>query len=82
VKQQLSYIPSQITDIDLFNQRLHRRLVRENEYMPSTTRVRGKLALRPCYIGARANPSQVDALIKSVLRIGKELETENLNVIK
>jgi aromatic-L-amino-acid decarboxylase len=69
------YVPSNITtDIDLFNQRLHRHLVRENEYMPSTTRVRGKLALRPCYVGARANISQVDAFLKTVLRIGEKLE--------
>lgn len=72
------YVPSHTTtDIDLFNQRLHRRLVRENKYMPSTTRVRGKLALRPCYIGARANLSQVDALLNAVLRIGQELETKD-----
>ena len=45
--------------------------------MPSTTRVRGQLALRPCYIGARANPDQVDALIDAVVRIGQELETTN-----
>lgn len=76
------YIPTQITDIDQFNQRLHRRLVRENEFMPSTTRVSGKLALRPCYIGARTNQFQVDALLKSVLRIGKDLETGNQTVGK
>ncbi len=76
------YVPSNITDIDLFNQKLHRRLVRENEYMPSSTRVRGKLALRPCYIGARANQSQVNALLEPVLRIGKELEAENEIVIE
>lgn len=73
------YHPAHIDDVDRFNQRLHRRLVRENEYMPSTTRVRGQLALRPCYIGARAHPDQVDALIDSVVRIGNELETENQN---
>lgn len=71
------YVPSHMTDIDQFNQRLHRRLVRENEYMPSTTRVSGKLALRPCYIGARANQLQVDALLNAVLRIGKELEANS-----
>jgi aromatic-L-amino-acid/L-tryptophan decarboxylase len=61
------YVAPHITDLDQFNQRLHRRLVRENEYMPSTTRVNGKLALRPCYVGARAEQSQVDALLKAVL---------------
>ena len=70
------YLPSRIAEIDRFNHRLHRLLVRENEYMPSTTRVGGKLALRPCYIGARAHPSQVDGLLKSVVRIGEELEIE------
>ena len=73
------YRPAHTDDVDRFNQRLHRRLVRENEYMPSTTRVRGQLALRPCYIGARAHPDQVDALIDSVVRIGSELETESQN---
>jgi len=68
------YVAPQISDLDQFNQRLHRRLVRENLYMPSTTRVRGKLALRPCYIGARAEEAQVAGLLESVLRIGKELQ--------
>ena len=76
------YVPSHFFDIDLFNQKLHRRLVRENENMPSTTRVRGKLAIRPCFIGARANQAQVDALLNAVLRIGKELESENQYVTK
>jgi aromatic-L-amino-acid decarboxylase len=67
------YVSPDITDLDQFNQRLHRSLVRENEYMPSTTRVKGKLALRPCFIGARADHSQVDGLIEAVLRIGKRL---------
>lgn len=72
------FLPSHAsTDVDRFNQRLFRRLVRENEYMPSTTRVRGKLAIRPCYIGARANPSQVDAMLSAVLRIGEELEHDD-----
>lgn len=68
------YTSPKIADLDRFNQRLHRRLVRENIYMPSTTRVQGKLALRPCYIGARAEPDQVDGLLEAVLRIGAELE--------
>jgi aromatic-L-amino-acid decarboxylase len=75
------YLPACTDDIDGFTQRLHRRLVRENQYMPSTTRVRGQLALRPCYIGARATMNQVDALIESVVRIGNELETTNPNVV-
>lgn len=67
------YVAPQITDLDRFNQRLHRCLVRENEFMPSTTRVKGSLAIRPCYIGARADQSQVDGLLEAVLRIGQNM---------
>jgi aromatic-L-amino-acid decarboxylase len=67
------YVSPEIPDLDQFNQKLHRRLVRENEFMPSTTRVQGRLALRPCYVGARADHAQVDGLLEAVLRIGQEL---------
>jgi len=67
------YIGENITDLDLFNQKLHRRLVRENQYMPSTTKVNGKLALRPCFIGARHEQVQAEQLIEAVLRIGDQL---------
>lgn len=68
------YVTSNPTDLNRFNQALHRRLVRENRHMPSTTRVNGNLALRPCFIGARTNHTQVTGLLNSVLRIGSELE--------
>ena len=64
------YVAPGIADLHLFNQRLHRRLTRENENMPSTTLVDGKLALRPCFVGARTNQSHADALLEAVLRIG------------
>ena len=70
------YVASDIDDLDKLNQSLHRRLVRENEYMPSTTRINGKLALRPCYIGARHEKQQAEALLEAVLRIGTELVVE------
>lgn len=44
--------------------------------MPSTTLVDGKLALRPCFVGARTNQSHADALLAAVLRIGAEIERE------
>ena len=67
------YVAPQAGDLDRLNQRLYRRLVRENEYLPSTTRVNGHLVLRPCFLGARAERSQVDGLLQSVLRIGAKL---------
>lgn len=65
-----------VEDLDRLNRRLHRRLIRENEYLPSTTRVGGRLALRPCFISARAEPSQVDGLLEAVLRLGETIADE------
>ncbi len=70
------YVSSQPQDLDLLNQRLYRCLVRENEFLSSTTRVNGRLALRPCFIGARAEPRHVEGLIQAVLRIGDALVAE------
>ncbi len=66
------YIADGVSDLDKLNQDLHRKLVRENIYMPSTTRVHGKLALRPCYIGARHELQQAKGLLDAVLRHGAE----------
>lgn len=71
------YVSPGVDDLDGLNQRLYRRLIRENEFMPSTTRVNGRLALRPCFIGARAEPDQVDGLLQSVLRIGAALTAKS-----
>jgi aromatic-L-amino-acid decarboxylase len=60
-------------DLDRLNRQLHRRMVRENRNIPSTTQVNGKLALRPCFIGARATLAQADSLVADVLRIGAEV---------
>jgi len=70
------YVSPGVADLDRLNQRLCRRLIRENEFMPSTTRVDGKVALRPCFIGARTDRSQIDGLVQSVLRIGDALVVE------
>jgi aromatic-L-amino-acid decarboxylase len=67
------YVHPGIDDLDLFNQRLYRRMVRENQYMPSTTRIRGKLALRPCFIGARTEFDHARGLIDAVVRLGDAL---------
>lgn len=70
------YFTTEVDDLDMLNQRLHRQLVRGNEYMPSTTRVGGKLAIRPCYIGAQHHQEQAEGLVNAVLSIGKELVEE------
>ena len=70
------YVCPGVADLDRLNQRLHRRLVRENRNMPSTTRVDGRLALRPCFVGARAHLEHAQSLIDDVLRIGAEVAAE------
>ncbi len=65
-----------MADLDGLNRRLHRRLMRENRHMPSTTVVAGALALRPCFIGARAGVEQAAGLVADVIRIGDELARE------
>jgi aromatic-L-amino-acid/L-tryptophan decarboxylase len=67
------YVAADVVDLDRLNRQLHRRLVRETRNLPSTTQVNGKLALRPCFIGARATLAQADSLVEDVLRIGAEL---------
>jgi aromatic-L-amino-acid/L-tryptophan decarboxylase len=70
------YVAPNVKDLDLLNQRLHRILIRNNQSMPSTTRVNGKLALRPCFIGARSELSHARTLVAEVLRVGNEVAAE------
>ena len=72
------YFSTQVSDLDLFNKKLFRQLIRESEFMPSTTRVKGQLALRPCFLGERTDRPQVDGLLQAVLRIGDALVTRQV----
>ncbi len=67
------YASDQIEDLDRLNQLIFRQLVEENEFLPSTTRVNGQLAIRPCWIGARSEMTHAQGLLESVLRIGEYL---------
>ncbi len=59
--------------LDALNSEIARRLRSEGEYVPSTTVVRGALAIRPCYINPRTTIADVDGLADSVRRIGGHL---------
>ena len=55
---------------DALNQRIAKRLRAETRFVPSTTNVDGRYAIRPCYINPRTTIGDVDGLVDSVVRIG------------
>jgi aromatic-L-amino-acid decarboxylase len=57
-------------DVDALTARLLQRLRRETPYVPSSTVVHGRLALRPCYINPRTTLAEVDGLVDAVIRLG------------
>ena len=62
------------SDIDAFNDRLLARVRRETPFMPTSTRVRGHVAIRPCFINPRTVVADVDGMLEAVLRIGAEMD--------
>jgi aromatic-L-amino-acid decarboxylase len=67
------YVAPEIDDLDSFNAELARRLVRETPYLPSSTLVNGRFAIRPCFINSRTEIEHVDGLAEAVAAIGDEL---------
>ncbi len=67
------YAADGIDDLDVFNDALLRRLQRETPYLPSSTRVGGAYAIRPCFINARTTPELVDGFVATVVALGDEL---------
>jgi aromatic-L-amino-acid decarboxylase len=67
------YVAPDVDDLDALNAALVRRLVRETPYLPSSTVVGGRYAIRPCFINARTELHHVDGFVDTVLRLGDEL---------
>ena len=63
-------------DVDRVNAEILRRLHRDTPFLPSSTRVRGSYALRPCFINPRTTPDLVDAFVDAVVRLGDEVVAE------
>jgi aromatic-L-amino-acid decarboxylase len=59
--------------LDGVNAEIAYRLRAETAYVPSSTRVAGKFAIRPCYINPRTTLTEVDGLARSVREIGDRL---------
>lgn len=67
------YCDANSTDLNNLNRQIHRQLIHRGVNMPSTTSIDGKLVIRPCFIGARAEWQQADALVDEVIAIGQAL---------
>lgn len=67
------YAVAGVADLDDLNQRLLRRLWRETPWLPTSTVVGGRYALRPCFINPRTEPRHVDEFVATVVRLGDEL---------
>jgi aromatic-L-amino-acid decarboxylase len=59
--------------LNVLNARLAQRLRAETPFVPSTTMVRGKFAIRPCFINPRTTSADVDGMVAAVRRIGDTL---------
>ncbi len=64
-------------DLNALNQHIHRALVHRGRNIPSTALIGGKLAIRPCFIGARTEERHARALVDEVVEIGNGLLEEH-----
>lgn len=71
------FVDNNRDDLNELNNKIYRQLVHNNRNIPSTVMVNGQLAIRPCFIGARASNKQVKSLAEEVLSIGKQFSTIN-----
>jgi aromatic-L-amino-acid/L-tryptophan decarboxylase len=69
------YCPERLDEeaVDRLNAEIARRLRAGTPYVPSTTRVAGRLAIRPCYINPRTTLREVEGLAQAVRDIGDQL---------
>jgi aromatic-L-amino-acid decarboxylase len=58
-------------DLDLLNTRILKAVWARGRSTPSTTRIDGALAIRPCFINPRTTLVDADALVDEVLAVGR-----------
>jgi len=59
--------------LDRLNAEIARRLRAETPLVPSTTRIGGRFAIRPCYINPRTTVDEVDGLARAVRELGDRI---------
>jgi glutamate/tyrosine decarboxylase-like PLP-dependent enzyme len=67
------YRPGPGIDADELNRVILDRLRRETAVAPSSTRVGGRFAIRPCFINPRTTRREVAELVDAVIRFGDDL---------
>lgn len=67
------YFRDGVTDLDALNAALLRRLLRETQFLPSSTLVGGHFVIRPCFMNVRRGPEQVSEFADTIVRLGDEL---------
>jgi aromatic-L-amino-acid decarboxylase len=67
------YLGPEGTDQDALNRRIHHELLRTGNNLPSTTVINGVLAIRPCFVGARAHEEHAESLVDEVIAFGDRL---------
>lgn len=59
--------------LDAINTAIVQRIRADEDLVPSTARIDGRLAIRPCIVNAATTLAEVDALADAVVRIGDQL---------
>jgi aromatic-L-amino-acid decarboxylase len=69
------YRPQAIDEgtVDKLNEEIIRLLRAETSFVPSSTRIEGKLAIRPCFVNAATTLADVDGLAEAVVALGDRL---------
>lgn len=73
LEPELSIVCFRYAADDAVNQEILRRLARSTRTIPSSTVVRGRVAIRPCFINPHTERAHVDALVDNVIALGDHL---------
>ncbi len=69
----IRYVSEDWLDLDYLNKLIHREMVRKGISIPSTATINGKLAIRPCFIGARTTWQHAEELIEQIIAAGERI---------
>ncbi len=62
------------------NREILKRLHHEHRYVPSSTELKGRFAIRACYINPRTALADVDGLVQAIERLGEQIWREHQHV--